>query len=165
MGDGPPGFRRGFTCPAVLRIRPGGTIVSTTWLLHTMADLSRSLRLLLSFFTPNGTSYNPSTQAYWFGLFPFRSPLLGKSILSFSSSGYLDVSVPLVCLHIPYIFRDRYYPIKGSGLPHSEIPGSMLTYSSPRHIGVRPVLLRLLAPRHPPCALCSLTTWMWAHQR
>ncbi len=47
--------------------------------------------------------------------------------------------------------------MKSSGFPHSEIPGSKLTYSSPRHIGVRPVLLRLLAPRHPPCALSSLT--------
>jgi hypothetical protein len=46
--------------------------------------------------------------------------------------------------------------LQAGGLPHSEIPGSMLTYSSPRHIGVRPVLHRLLAPRHPPCALRSL---------
>ncbi len=29
----------------------------------------------------------------WFGLFPVRSPLLGKSHVDFSSSGYLDVSV------------------------------------------------------------------------
>ena len=47
--------------------------------------------------------------------------------------------------------------LQAGGLPHSEIPGSKLTYSSPRHIGVRPVLHRLLAPRHPPCALRSLT--------
>ena len=80
--------------------------------------------------------------------------------VSFSSSGYLDVSVPLVCPPFPYGFRDGYYPMKGSGLPHSEIPGSTLTYSSPRHIGVCPVLHRLLAPRHPPCALCSLTYQM-----
>ena len=33
----------------------------------------------------------------------------------------------------------------------------MLTYSSPKHIGVRPVLHRLLVPRHPPCALSNLT--------
>src|SRR5690625_1084607 len=43
------------------------------------------------------------------------------------------------------------------GFPHSEIPGSKLTYSSPRHIGVCPVLHRLLVPRHPPCALLHLT--------
>src|SRR5690625_3126149 len=34
----------------------------------------------------------------------------------------------------------------------------MLTYSSPRHFGVSPVLRRLLVPRHPPCALVHLTS-------
>ena len=34
----------------------------------------------------------------WFGLFRFRSPLLTESLFVFSSSGYLDVSVPQVCL-------------------------------------------------------------------
>jgi hypothetical protein len=57
-----------------------------------------------------------------------------------------------------YEFTRLYCPIKGSGFPHSEIPGSMLTYSSPRHIGVSAVLHRLLVPRHPPCALSNLTT-------
>ena len=33
----------------------------------------------------------------------------------------------------------------------------MLTYSSPQLIVVSHVLLRLLVPRHSPCALCSLT--------
>ncbi len=58
---------------------------------------------------------------------------------------------------IPYVFRNGYHPIKDGGFPHSEISGSKRTYSSPKHIGVRPVLLRLLVPRHPPCALSSLT--------
>src|SRR5699024_3687378 len=31
------------------------------------------------------------------------------------------------------------------------------TYNSPRHIGVSPVLHRLLVPRHSPCALDHLT--------
>ncbi len=44
------------------------------------------------------------------------------------------------------------------GFPHSEIFGSKLTYSSPKHIGfVSPVLHRLLVSRHPPCALSNLT--------
>ncbi|CDN41086.1 hypothetical protein BN871_AB_00840 [Paenibacillus sp. P22] len=47
--------------------------------------------------------------------------------------------------------------ITPAGFPHSEIPGSTLAYSSPRPIVVRHVLHRLLAPRHPPCALSSLT--------
>ena len=41
-------------------------------------------------------------------------------------------------------------------MPHSEISGSKLAYSSPEHIGVRSVLHRLLVPRHPPCALGNL---------
>ena len=50
-----------------------------------------------------------------------------------------------------------YYSITNSGLPHSEIFGSKLTYSSPKHIGVSPVLHQLLVPRHSPCALVHLT--------
>ena len=51
----------------------------------------------------------------------------------------------------------QQHPMKGVGFPHSEISGSKLTYSSPELIGVRPVLHRLLVPRHPPCALVHLT--------
>ena len=80
---------------------------------------------------------------------------------AFSSSRYLDVSVPWVCLLMCYEFTHGYCPIKGSGFPHSEISGSQLTYSSPKHIGVSAVLLRLLVPRHPPCALPNLTKWLF----
>ena len=76
---------------------------------------------------------------------------------AFSSSGYLDVSVPRVCLLVSYVFRYGYHSIKNGGFPHSEISGSKLTYSSPKHIGVSPVLHRLLVPRHSPCALSNLT--------
>src|SRR5205085_4823352 len=44
------------------------------------------------------------------------------------------------------------------GFPHSEIPGSKLVCSSPRLIAAYRVLHRLLAPRHSPYALSSLTT-------
>ena len=57
----------------------------------------------------------------------------------------------------PMYSGDGYCPITGSGFPHSEIPGSKLAYSSPRLIAVYRVLHRLLVPRHPPCALYSLT--------
>src|SRR3990167_335349 len=40
---------------------------------------------------------------------------------------------------------------------HSEIPGSKLVSSSPRLIAAVHVLHRLSTPRHPPCALSSLT--------
>ena len=42
-------------------------------------------------------------------------------------------------------------------LPHSEISGSTLICSSPKLIAACHVLLRLLMPRHSPCALSSLT--------
>src|ERR1044072_915312 len=44
------------------------------------------------------------------------------------------------------------------GLPRSEIPGSKLVCSSPGLIAAYRVLHRLLAPRHSPYALSSLTT-------
>ena len=45
-----------------------------------------------------------------------------------------------------------------AGLPHSDISGSLLTYSSPKLFVVRHVLHRLLVPRHSPHALVSLTS-------
>jgi hypothetical protein len=44
-----------------------------------------------------------------------------------------------------------------AGFPHSEIPGSQVVCASPGLIAASHVLHRLLAPRHPPYALSSLT--------
>ena len=44
------------------------------------------------------------------------------------------------------------------GLSHSEISGSQPVSGSPKLIAAYHVLHRLLAPRHPPYAFCSLTT-------
>src|SRR6266481_492745 len=51
------------------------------------------------------------------------------------------------------------------GFPHSEIPGSKPACGSPRLIAACHVLHRLLLPRHPPCALSSLTTKFTQHTR
>ena len=157
MGDGPPGFRRDFTCSAVLRIHSRENEVSTTGLLPSVTDLSRSLRLPRSFVTPYRMSYNPKRQASWFGLDSVSLAATQEIAFAFSSSRYLDVSVPWVCLPYPMYSGKDTIPLRDSGFPHSEIFGSKLTYSSPKHIGVSPVLLRLLVPRHPPCALSNLT--------
>jgi hypothetical protein len=45
-----------------------------------------------------------------------------------------------------------------AGFPHSDIHGSTLASSSPWLFAGSRVLHRLLTPRHPPCALCSLTS-------
>ena len=75
----------------------------------------------------------------------------------FSSSGYLDVSVPPVCLSFAYEFSQECATSLSRRFPHSDIRGSTPAYGSPRLFVVRHVLLRLLAPRHPPCALRSLS--------
>jgi hypothetical protein len=57
-------------------------------------------------------------------------------------------------------------PVRGfypRGFPHSEIPGSMPACGSPRLIAACHVLHRLLLPRHPPCALSSLTIKFTRH--
>ena len=91
-----------------------------------------------------------------FGLFRVRSPLLAESLL-FS----LPPGTEMV--HFPGLARTRlciqravtgFYP---AGFPHSEIPGSKGVSPSPRLIAGNRVLLRRLAPRHPPYALSSLT--------
>ena len=56
----------------------------------------------------------------------------------------------------PISFRKRRWPTKATGLPHSEISGSKRMCRSPKLIAACHVLHRLLAPRHPLCALKSL---------
>ena len=75
---------------------------------------------------------------------------------SFFSSGYLDVSVhrvPSVHLWIQCTVTEVY----SAGFPHSEIRGSKDICSSPQLFAAYHVFLRLLVPRHPPCALLRLT--------
>ena len=102
--------------------------------------------------TSHVCSPNPDMHARRFGLFRFRSPLLPKSHVVFSSSGYLDVSVhrvPFLKLWI-YLRMTGVFP---AGFPHSEIRGSVPICGSPRLIAAYRVFRRLLVPRHPPCAL------------
>jgi hypothetical protein len=87
----------------------------------------------------------------------FRSPLL-------SQSRFLSFPPGTEMVHFPGFARTRlwihravrgFYP---RGFPHSEIPGSKPACGSPRLIAACHVLHRRLLPRHPPCALSSLTT-------
>ena len=77
--------------------------------------------------------------------------------VSFSSSGYLDVSVHRVPLHTLWI-QIWIHGVCPCGFPHSEIRGSRDICSSPRLFAAYHVFLRLSVPRHPPCALFSLTS-------
>ena len=79
--------------------------------------------------------------------------------VSFSSSGYLDVSVHRVPFHTLWIgvWMTGVFP---AGFPHSDICGSMDICSSPQLFAAYHVFLRLLVPRHPPCALFCLTSFL-----
>src|SRR5205807_435238 len=89
-----------------------------------------------------------------FRLFPVRSPLLREWSLflgllrCFSSAGALCRA---------YVFSPECLEISPGGLPHSGIPGLTFALNYPRLIAEFYALHRLLVPRHPPCALCSLT--------
>ena len=79
--------------------------------------------------------------------------------VSFSSSGYLDVSVHRVPLHTLWI-GVWIHEVFSCGFPHSEISGSLDICSSPKLFAAYHVFHRLLVPRHPPCALSSITSFI-----
>ena len=141
---------RGTLDPALL------TRLSLTGLSPSLAGFPKTilLNLLNQFRGPN-----PSMHAHWFGLFRFRSPLLTESHVVFSSSGYLDVSVHRVPFHTLWIgvWMTGVCP---AGFPHSDISGSLDICSSPKLFAAYHVFHRLLVPRHPPCALSSITNFL-----
>ena len=129
-------------------------LISVTGLSPSLAGFPKTVLLssLNQFRGPN-----PSVHAHWFGLFRFRSPLLSESHVVSSSSGYLDVSVhrvPFLTLWIGV----RMTEVCSARFPHSDTHGSMDICSSPWLFAAYHVFLRLLVPRHPPCALSSLTS-------
>ncbi len=103
-------------------------------------------RILLAVFVPCLGSYYPNiagTMLVW--ALPRSLATTCGIIVIFFSYGYLDVSVPRVGLPLRYSLS--------TGLPHSEIHGSMAICASPWLFAAYHVLLRLREPRHPPCAL------------
>ena len=81
---------------------------------------------------------------------------------SFFSSPYLDVSVQAVP-HAWLWIHHTLAEVCSAGFPHSEISGSMDICSSPKLFAAYHVFHRLLVPRHPPCALSSLTNFYTLH--
>ena len=126
----------------------------------SVTRMSRSLSPLSRGFTYRQKSHSgvlqPRRQRRRFGLVRFRSPLLTESN---------SLSVPLLtkmfqfsrsCVSFPILFRKERLHITGARLPHSEISGSKRICRYPKLIAAYHVLHRLLAPRHPLCALYSL---------
>ena len=96
-------------------------------------------------------SHYPNWIPSWFRLFPFRSPLLGKSLLlSFPRATKMFQFARFAHLHL-------WIQCSVSRLPYSDTSGSLLASRSPELFVGRHVLLRLCVPRFPPSALSILT--------
>jgi hypothetical protein len=93
-----------------------------------------------------------------FGLFRVRSPLLAEYLLISFPEGTEMFHFPSFAAQSLFVFSPGLCRLHRQGFPHSEIHGSTLVCSSPWLIAAYHVLHRLLAPRHPPNALSSLTT-------
>ena len=117
----------------------------------------------------NSTVAGPTTpdtpRCNGFGLFRFRSPLLSESRFLSPPGGTEMVHFPPFACSRLCIQRDIPGFCPG-GFPHSEISGSTPVCGSPKLIAACHVLHRLFLPRHPPCALSSLTIeFTRTHQR
>ena len=160
MGDGPPGFTRDSPCPALLRNLSSEPacfrLPGSHRLWPTVPGRSANRLVSDSPASRPDRPYNPGVQARRFGLFRVRSPLLAESLLFSFPAGTEMVHFP--ALSFPaYVFSREYPGITLDGFPHSEISGSTPVCGSPKLIAAYHVLHRLLAPRHPPYALSSLT--------
>ena len=152
MGGGPPAFLQGFTCPAVLRIPPELSSSSYEaftlfgWLSQNHSSTSHESRMQ--------SEPRNARISVWALSISLAATL--KIDVSFSSSGYLDVSVHRVP-HLNLWIQLRLTEVCSAGFPHSDIHGSIDICSSPWLFAAYHVFLRLLVPRHPPCALVRLT--------
>ena len=153
-------FPPGFTCPAVLWIRSA----RFRFRLRASHPLWRTFPRPSANFHSRTTVRTPKIRrpSVWP---PPRSlaTTCGISVDVFSCP-YLDVSVqgvPRVQFRAfpayDYFVHRTLTRYCRAGFPHSEISGSMRMCRSPELIAACRVLLRLLMPRHSPCALISLT--------
>ena len=129
--------------------------ISTTGLSPSSVYLPRVIRLYC-FLLHCG----PTTPCcHGLGSFPFARRYLGNRFFFL----FLQVLRCFSSLGLPPITLFIQVMVLGllpNGFPHSDIPRSKLTYSSLRRFAVCCVLLRLLVPRHPPCALINLTLFL-----
>ena len=135
LADGPARFTQGFTCPALLRILLSITLLTCTGLSPSTVCLSKQFQFVKH---QMSQSYYPDlavTKSVW--AVPRSLATTSGITLVFFSSAYLDVSVQQV--RPPYGVLYLQY----SGLPHSDIRGSMCVCHSPQLFAAYHVLHRL----------------------
>ena len=169
MRGGPRGFRPGFPCPAVLRYssrKAARFRLRGCYPLWPDVPVGSTNTQLCNFPTRRQTDqdgpYNPRT-ATTAVYHTARVWALPRSLattegveVSFLSSGYLDVSVPRLASTCPMDSGRGTRALPRVGFPIRKSPDQRSVSTSPRLIAAAHVLLRLLAPRHPPCALILL---------
>lgn len=147
MGDGPPSFRRNFTCSAVLRIHSGEN-ESFNYRVVTFSDGPFQIASSTPFFYHSVLSVLQPQEAsllVWalpvslaatqgIELAPTKASFRGAHF-SFSSSRYLDVSVPWVCLPYPMNSDKDPLPLRRGGFPIRKSPDQSLL-TAPRSISV-----------------------------
>ncbi len=107
--------------------------------------------------TPN-TQRLPAITRTRFGLFPFRSPLLRESRLLYFPVGTEMFHFPTFPPPALSVQAGAMGHNAQSGFPIRKSPDRSLVADSPGLIAGSYVLLRLLVPRHSPCALINLAT-------
>ena len=145
----------------------GARTLSPTGLSPSLARRSRRSRLAIKFLTPQKPcrastidSYNPHSET----AATYRAELVWALPVSLATTQGMFSFPPatemfqFAGLPPPGLFDSaRSDWTSPAGFPHSDISGSMSARDSPELFAACHVLHRLLAPRHPPRALCSLT--------
>lgn len=103
----------------------------------------------------------PWLDSKWFGLFPFHSPLLRESLICFIFFRVLRCFSSPTCLLISYFIQIRVVEYYSYRVAPFRYPRIKVCNDSPWHFAVCCVFLRLLAPRYSPCALSSLTNFLY----
>ena len=133
MGDGPPGFRRNFTCSAVLRIHSGEN-ESFNYRVVTFSDGPFQITSSTPFFCHSVLSVlQPQEASLLVWALPVSLAATQGIEISFSSSRYLDVSVPWVCLPYPMNSGKDPLPLRRRGFPIRKSPDQSLL-TAPRSI-------------------------------
>ena len=109
LRDGPRGFSRDFSCPAILRYlssKPSPCqLPGCHRLWPIVPDRSTNMLVGNSPASRPDRSYNPIVQARWFGLIRVRSPLLAESLLFSLPVGTEMVHFPTFSSHRLWIQR------------------------------------------------------------
>ena len=112
-----------------------GTKFQTTGFLPSLTDLSRSLHSTPFLCNSMLSVLQPQEASLLVWAIPVSLAATQGIAFAFSSSGYLDVSVPRVCLQYPMYSGKDTVPLRTVGFPIRKSPDQSLL-TAPRSISV-----------------------------